>query len=243
MNGRPLREREHHDRVVELRDGDCWANVTAAGQARQDRRARMAIQAIPVSEGKRVLEIGCGNGEFSRRFLNTGAEVHCVDISAKLIALLKTKYSGSNLAFEIANVEHLQYPDGYFDGVIGNGVLHHLNLDVCLGEIYRVLREQGRIFLVEPNMLNPEVFLETDVRWIGKFAQKTKDETAFFRWSMKRRLSEIGFKLVEVVPFDFLQPLTPQVLIGVVERTGNILERIPLLREFGGSFRITAEKQ
>lgn len=242
MGDRAEREKKFHDSVAELTGGECWANKTAAGQLRQDMRAKMAIDFIPVAKDRNILEIGCGNGEFSKRFLSTGAQMHCTDISPKLIDLLREKYKETNLIFEVANVEHLSYPNGFFDGVIGNGILHHLNIDICLKEINRVLKKGGRIFFSEPNMLNPEVFLETNVRWIGRLAQKTEDETAFLRWEIKKKLKDIGFKAVDVTPFDFLQPLTPKSMIDFVSKATKVFEKIPFLREIAGSLKITAKK-
>jgi ubiquinone/menaquinone biosynthesis C-methylase UbiE len=242
MSGRSARERDYHDRVFEKNEGACWANVKPAGQLRQDMRARMASEYIKISPGMRILEIGCGNGEFSSRFLNNGAEMHCVDISGPLIGILEERYAGTNLKFETADIEHLPYADGYFDGITGNGILHHLNIDICIKEIHRVLKKNGRIFFAEPNLLNPEVFLETRIRWIGRLAQKTEDETAFLKWELKRALEKNGFSSVVVSPFDFLQPLTPVPFIGIVSKIGFFLEKVPLLKEVAGSLRITAEK-
>jgi len=235
-------EKKHHDKIYDLSCGYCWANVTPAGQIRQDRRAGLARECIKISKGIKILEIGCGNGEFSRRFLNNGADMHCVDISPKLIKALKEKYAGTNLRFEIADIENLSYPDEYFDAIIGNGVLHHLDLEICLKEIRRVLKKNGKIFFCEPNMLNPEVFLETNIRWIGKKAQKTDNETAFVRWSLTKKLRDNNFKNIVVVPFDFLQPLTPNSLIKIVSKIGAALEKTPLMREIAGSLKIFAEK-
>lgn len=242
MSIRSAKEREHHDVVSQKNSGLCWANVTCAGQLRQDIRAKMASEYLKISPGMKILEIGCGNGEFSKRFLNKGAEMHCVDISCKLIESLKKQYVKTNLTFNAVDVENLPYEEGYFDGVIGNGILHHLNLDICLREIYKVLKKGGRIFFAEPNLLNPEVFLETKIRWIGKAAQKTEDETAFLKWDLKRKFEESGFRTVNISPFDFLQPLTPKPLIGIVAKIGRILEKIPLIKEMAGSLKITAIK-
>jgi len=91
-------------------------------------------------------------------------------------------------------------------------------------------------------MLNPEVFLETNIRFFGKLSQKTPEETAFFRWILKRKLQKIGFKNVSLVPFDFLQPLIPAPFIGTVLKIGAFLEKVPILKEIAGSLKITAEK-
>ena len=43
-------------------------------------------------------------------------------------------------------------------------------------------------------------------------------------------------------PFDFLYPLTPARWIGVVERIGRLLERVPGVAEIAGSLLIRARK-
>ena len=82
-------------------------------------------------------------------------------------------------------------------------------------------------------------------RW-GGFAVwnlgDTEDETAFFRWKLRRQIESAGFKSVEVRPFDFLHPLVPAALVAQTDRLGRLMERIPMLREIAGSLLITASR-
>ena len=68
------------------------------------------------------------------------------------------------------------------------------------------------------------------------------DETAFFRWRLRRRLTALGFDRVEIVPFDFLHPSIPAPLISLVGKLGAVAERVPLVRELSGSLHITARR-
>jgi len=90
-------------------------------------------------------------------------------------------------------------------------------------------------------MLNPQVFAErTFLR--DKLSFVSPDETAFDRWLLKKKLLEVGFEKVNITPFDWLHPYTPSKIIKLVYRTGLIIEKIPLLREFFGSLLIEARK-
>jgi len=242
MSKRSSNEKKHHDNMAKETQGACWANDSAAGQLRQNRKADMAKRYINTDREIKVLEIGCGNGEFSKRFVGIKAKMTCVDISPEFIALLKKNYHGTNIDFVCADVEKLPFSDNYFDAVIGNGVLHHLNIDIAVKEIHRVLKNDGKIFFSEPNLLNPEVFLETKVHWIGKLAQKTEDECAFTKWGIKKFFQNNGFKNVHVTPFDFLHPLTPKPLIPAVSAITTILEAVPLIKDIAGSIKIEGEK-
>jgi hypothetical protein len=70
----------------------------------------------------------------------------------------------------------------------------------------------------------------------------TPDETAFFRWKLKKFLKDRGFADIQVEPFDFLHPWVPKRMIEGVDRFGRFLERIPLIREIAGSLKIYARK-
>jgi hypothetical protein len=91
-------------------------------------------------------------------------------------------------------------------------------------------------------MINPQILIEKNVRFIGKRLQNTEEETAFFRWPLRRQLVQVGFSKVSVQPFDFLHPAAPKSLIGATSAIGALLEKVPFAREFAGSLLITAVK-
>jgi hypothetical protein len=101
-----------------------------------------------------------------------------------------------------------------------------------------LLKRGGRICFAEPNMLNPQVFVERHCRWL--FHYVSADETAFVRQSLARQLRKAGFGDVDIAPFDWLHPSTWVPLIPVVEAGGRVFERIPVVREFSGSILIKA---
>jgi hypothetical protein len=50
----------------------------------------------------------------------------------------------------------------------------------------------------------------------------------------------VGFTDISIVPFDFLHPWTPPLMIPVVNMIGRIAEKIPLVKEIAGSLIINA---
>jgi len=126
--------------------------------------------------------------------------------------------------------------EGPFDAVIGSSVLHHLEIRVALTRIHALLAPEGRLCLAEPNMLNPQVYLERRFRrW---FPYVSPDETAFVRWRLHSQLAVIGFAQISITPFDWLHPATPCTLIPFVQRVGRWLEQLPGVREVAGSLLI-----
>jgi hypothetical protein len=47
---------------------------------------------------------------------------------------------------------------------------------------------------------------------------------------------------ISVTPFDFLHPATPKKLINFIKNLGELLEKMPLIKEFSGSLLIYGRK-
>jgi ubiquinone/menaquinone biosynthesis C-methylase UbiE len=189
-----------------------------------------------------VLELGCGAGYFTRELARSGANIVAVDVSPELLAIAKADACTNNVRYEIQNAGALSYSDAVFDSVVGSSVLHHLEIKEALREIYRVLQPGGTIYFTEPNMLNPQIAIQKNVPWIKRKLGDSPDETAFFRWRLRRLLERAGFREVRVDPFDFLHPKTPEFLVQRLNEVGRWLERMPLISEFAGSLYIRATK-
>lgn len=240
-----IKEREHFDRLAQKTGEIWWGSATKAGIERLRRRALLLSQELGRYRNPIVLEIGTGTGAFSRYVLENFPFLRLTgcDISPKILEIARQRCTGyTNANFELGDATSLDYQANSFDAVIGNSILHHLPIDVSLRECYRVLRPGGFIWFSEPNMMNPHVALEKNVRCIGKLLQATENETAFFRWSLVKKLLAAGFQDVVVRPFDFLHPVVPSSLIGIVDRIGRLIERTPILKEVSGSLLITANK-
>lgn len=192
--------------------------------------------------GMKVLEVGCGTGYFTQELARSGADVIAIDVSPELLEIAKANCSAPNVRYEIQNAYTLSYPDAVFDSVVGSSVLHHLEIEAALREIYRVLKLGGSVHFTEPNMLNPQVAIQKNVPWIKRKLGDSPDETAFFRWPLRRVLEQTGYRDIRIDPFDFLHPKTPAPLIDRVNALGRLLENVPIISEFAGSLYIRALK-
>lgn len=237
------KEKDHFDALALEKGTVWWGHETKAGKARLSRRAKIAVKEAGIAKDSKVLEIGCGNGDFTRYLAEeTAAPILAVDISPELIKIAKEKIKRPNVSFGVANVEKLPFESESFDVVTGKSILHHLDLGKSLPEVKRVLKKEGRIFFSEPNMLNPQVFVERKIRFIGRWLENSPTETAFFRWSLAAWFGRQGFSEIKIRPFDFLHPLIPSFLIKPVSGLSLLMEKIPLIKELAGSLIISAKK-
>jgi ubiquinone/menaquinone biosynthesis C-methylase UbiE len=241
---RKLNEIEHGKKIAHNAE-DVWGHAKLAGQSRIDRRVGIMIEKGGIDGSARVLELGCGTGEFTRRLADTGAEITGIDISPDLLALAEKKLSGiRNVRLEIADMEKLEnFPENYFTAIVGNSVLHHVDYVACLRVALKKLASGGRIVFSEPNMMNPQIAIQKSVPFVKKMAGDSPDETAFFRKRLAEDLQKIGYKNVSVENFDFMHPAMPDALIGLFRKAFLWLEKVPIIKEISGSLLIYAEKE
>lgn len=103
-------------------------------------------------KGKKCLDGGCGTGRFAIAMAQLGAiESIGIDIGARSLDFAnkqRDRLGLHNISFKEMSVDNLKFDDNYFDVVISNGVLHHIeNTDKGLGEHLRVLRKGGLFWL------------------------------------------------------------------------------------------------
>ena len=239
MDKRILNEKEHGKKIINV-SGKVWGWESPAGRERWQRRVIMLTRHIET--GMRVLEIGCGTGELTKLLQNKNSRIISIDVSFDLIRIAKTKVISDKIAFLLQDACNLGFVANSFDTIIGSSVLHHLEVDKALKEFYRVLKSGGSIFLTEPNMMNPQMAVQKNIPFLKKIAGESPDETAFLRWSLKKKLERIGFKDIELKNFDFLHPAIPRAMIPVIRYLGSFMESLPVIREVAGSIYIKARK-
>jgi SAM-dependent methyltransferase len=110
------------------------------------------LRLVTPEKGLRLLDVGCGEGYFSRLFAAAGASVTAADISPELIELAREKDRGAkqHVSYHVASAEDMAFaPDRSFDVITAVLTLQNMEhfTTVCK-EIARILTPQGRVVLV-----------------------------------------------------------------------------------------------
>jgi len=111
--------------------------------------------------GKRVLDVGCGDGSNAILMAKYGARVTGIDISPKSIELCHRRAEldgvGSTTQFICSPLETADLLDGSYDIIWGDGVLHHLipELDGVMRRLVSYAKPGALFVFSEPVCLSP----------------------------------------------------------------------------------------
>jgi len=100
-----------------------------------------------IKPGARILEGGCGAGQYALYYSKKGHKVSAVDVSEKLIEKAMSQEPGAD--FKVSDVRRLPFADESFDVYISNGVLEHLEEGPheAMAEALRVLKKRGLLLI------------------------------------------------------------------------------------------------
>jgi len=119
----------------------------------QKRKNADVLPSLIELKGKKVADIGCGDGSLTRLMTRHGASVIGVECSkAQLQRARAAKPAGSENYSE-GYGEDLSFKDDKLDLVVFFNSLHHIAMesqDKALGEAARVLKPGGMVYICEP---------------------------------------------------------------------------------------------
>lgn len=99
------------------------------------------VEWLAPQPGERILDLGCGDGQLTKRLAESGASVIGVDASEAMVAAARSV----GIAADVATADKLPYPDASFDAVFSNAALHWVReQNEMMGEVHRVLKTGGR---------------------------------------------------------------------------------------------------
>lgn len=115
----------------------------------QQKFADEILSRLSLSEGARVLDIGCGDGKAASRIASCfpGAKVTGVDYSAEMIDYARSAHRMPNLEFAVRDAQHLDFHE-QFDFIVSISCLHWVrDHALLLDGIRNALVPGGRTFL------------------------------------------------------------------------------------------------
>jgi SAM-dependent methyltransferase len=239
-----IREKKFHDTLQSNEEGR-FENIfyKAIYNLNQDFFKYLELKA----RNSEILDYGCGIGTSIEKVIKyfpkkiTGIDISEVSINK---AINKSKELKINVDYKVDNCEKTKFDDNSFDIIYGTGILHHLQIDKCLDEIYRLLRPNGTLVFIEPLGTNPLINL------YRKFTpnSRSKDEHPL----IKEDFDYIGMKFdttkityygfLTLVFFPFYKAPNKSTLFKLLANIDQYLFKLNFFKLFAWSVLITAKK-
>lgn len=182
--------------------------------------------------GSRVLEAGCGTGAQTVILCgnNPGSTFFSIDISADSLQKAKSRAIANgctNVVFQQGDINHLQFPDNYFDHLFICFVLEHLaNPEQVLVNLKRVLKPGGTLTVIEGDhgsaLFYPESsYAGKTIDCLIRIQQKNGGDPLIGR-RLFPLLKNAGYSHVSVSPrMVYADDSNTQIVDGFVRRTFN----------------------
>jgi len=178
--------------------------------------------------GEHILDLGCGDGQLTKRILAAGADVIGLDSSPQMIAAARAL----GLDAHVGNAEAIPFEPRSFDAVFSNAALHWVrNHDAMLSGVHRILKRGGK-FVAEfggfGNIAAIRVAMRTAIERAGH--DGGKDDVNYYPTPQvySRRLEEHGFNVERIALIPRPTPLPEGGMRGWIRtfRRG-VLESLP----------------
>lgn len=179
-----------------------------------------------VNKPQKILDLGCGLGDFGKFNPNPSIDIYGVDIDTDAVAIAKN--------YEIAQVIDIEkgtfpFEGSYFDVVIAKDILEHMQKPwIVVREVNRVLRSGGIVIANVPNT-NPNTVWD-DYSHVRGFTEN----------ALRLLFEDTGFIILSINRMGSI-PLAGE--YDLIRYIPYVLKIPPLNYFFGQSLQIVAQKR
>jgi len=205
-----------------------------------------------ISTNTRVLDYCCGLGHTSVELASLSSDVYGIDISSESVAtaVLNVRKQNADIKrenFAVMNAENTSFPDNYFDVIVCNGVLHHLDTKIAFRELNRILRVGGVIIANESLGYNPIIqayrYLTPSIRtaWETDHILTGKD----FKRAEKyfHRIEKRYFNIFSIVAIPLIDTFVFSPALQFFRILDKVATKLPLVREMAWQVVFTMHKR
>jgi len=153
-----------------------------------DGRLKAVLAHLGNLENKKILDAGCGKGHFAVKIksLYPSCEIHGLDISKGLLDEVPDL-----IIKRIGSILKLPYGTETFDGVFCIEALEHtLRTEKAIGELCRVLKDNGRIIIIDKNI---EKLGKMEIADFEQWFDKSKVKTILEKHCRNVKVKEISY--------------------------------------------------
>jgi SAM-dependent methyltransferase len=194
-----------------------------------NRRLTEATLAAHDFTGARVLDMGCGDGTYTRELAEVAdlRWVQGIDPAAEAVKVARAGTTRPNVTFAVASAYQSPYGPDTFDVALLRGVLHHMGRPV--DALREALRVAPVVVVVEPNGYNPGLkALERFSRYHIEHGEKSYPPRGLDRW-----VAAVGGRVTTRAFAGFVPMFCPDWWARAAKVVEPAVERVPIVRAVG----------
>ena len=199
--------------------------------------------------GLDVLDIGCGQGYFSRQLANRGARVTAVDISEKQLEIALTHETDQHLGIDYRNLSsteiHNEFIESRFDLITSCMSLHDMaDPSAALISSNRVLRTRGQMIISMPHPFTTTPYREWELSEDGEKLSLKVDKyfdsgPTYVRWSMLKLTEPWESPFTRLTLSEWADCIyRADFLIALIYEPRPTLDQIKRVKELDEAYRL-----
>jgi ubiquinone/menaquinone biosynthesis C-methylase UbiE len=222
------------NRDAATNSGYIYTTNTRLSSQLATQRSTEVIAQIGAFTGRSVLDVGCGDGFYTRRLYDLGhpKKMIGVDLASKAIEIANANKEDRAMEFQVGDAHCLPWPDNSFDLVLVQSILHHD--DNPLELIREAFRLAPEILIHEPNGNNLGLkIIEKVSRYHREHHEKSYSSRKLAHW-----IKEAKGRVVRQQFAGFVPMFCPDPLARFMKRLEPAVERLHLVNTFGCSVQV-----
>jgi 2-polyprenyl-3-methyl-5-hydroxy-6-metoxy-1,4-benzoquinol methylase len=204
-----------------------YTSTERLSSVRANRRYSDMILSAADFRDRRVADIGCGDGTYTRLLLSEGQPRFILGIDPSQAAVETARQSArgdSRIAFQMGTASDLIAQNQTFDIAVYRGVIHHV--EEPQREIADALKLASLAIFLEPNGTNPVVkVLERVSPYHREHNERSYSLTRFRHW-----VRESGGQIRRAACFGLVPQFAPEWIVRPGSALEPVIERIPAVR-------------
>ena len=214
------------DSDVDAHEGYVYTTNDRLSSSLARQRWVQTVLGMTEMKGRKLLDLGCGDGYFTRHYYDTQgpASMVAIDPSANAIKSAIAKRADREIEFSVGDGHSLPFEDKRFDLVLIQAVLHH---DPDPADVVREACRLGHeVVILEPNGYNPALkVIEKVSPYHRQHKERSYPPRAIDRW-----LTDAGARVVTRKYSNLVPVFAPDVVARACKALERPVEATPVLR-------------
>lgn len=180
---------------------DNWYS-TPLGKFVDEVETKVVMELLHPQPGEKILDVGCGTGNYSIKIGLKGLKIIGVDCSESMLKIARAKAKKLNLDIEfiLADAMNLPFKDNFFDACLSVAVVEFFTDQTRgLEEMFRVVRTGGKIVVG---------FLNRESTWGELYTSEEFRKNTVFRFA-----NLLSYKEIEQIKADLLVEIRESLFI------------------------------